>query len=67
MGQGKELKCKECGNVWTHYMGVGCEMIPICGSKEKNITGDVDGIIKCPVCDSISYEDASDGIIFMWD
>lgn len=21
MGQAKEFKCKECGNVWTHYMG----------------------------------------------
>ncbi len=36
MGQAKEFKCKECGNVWTHYMGVGFDMEPISSSKCLN-------------------------------
>ena len=67
MGQAKEFKCKECGNVWTRYMSVGFDMEPISSSKEDNITGEADEIIKCPACDSINYEDASEGTTIMWD
>lgn len=67
MGHALEYKCKDCGNIWTHYAGVGFEMKPISGSKEDNITGDADKTIKCPLCDSTNFEEASDGITILWD
>ena len=67
MGQTKEIKCRECGNIWTHYEGVGFMMKPIKGSKKSNTTGDADKVIKCPQCGSQNYEDVKNGIIEMWD
>lgn len=67
MGVAKELKCRKCGNVWTHYMGVGFNMEPVSGSKERNFTGEADETIKCPVCNSTDFEDAPVGEIFLWD
>ena len=42
MGQTKNLKCKECGNEWTHYSGVGMLGKAIKGSKRDNTTVDVE-------------------------
>ena len=67
MGEIKELKCKDCGNVWTHYMGVGFKMKPVRGSKKDNITGDADKVIKCPKCDSRNFNEEEDRLIGMWD
>lgn len=66
MGQGKQLKCKQCGNEWTHYYGVGFDNVKIEGSKENNTTGDADEIIACPKCGSQEFEEPSE-IILMWD
>lgn len=67
MGQAKELKCKDCGNRWMHYMGVGFMMEPVKGSKKNNITGEADKVLKCPQCGSQKLEDVEDGLIIMWD
>lgn len=67
MGQTKELKCEDCGNIWTHFSGVGFTMKPIKGSKKDNITGDADKVIKCPQCESQNYGDVEGGVEDMWD
>ena len=68
MGIGKQLKCKQCGNKWTHYCGVGFESVKIKGSKKNNTTGDADNIIACPKCESQEFEETSE-IFFkiLWD
>lgn len=66
MGQTKNLKCKECGNEWTHYSGVGMLGKAIKGSKRDNTTGDADKVVKCPKCGCVDYEDAG-GIVMNFD
>ncbi len=67
MGQTKQIKCKECRNIWTHYAGVGFTMKPVKGSKMNNTTGDADIVLKCPQCESQNFEDVKNGIIEMFD
>lgn len=66
MGYGKQLKCKNCGNEWTHFEGVGFKGEPIKGSKSNNITGDADGSIKCPACGSTNFDKEED-VVLLWD
>jgi DNA-directed RNA polymerase subunit RPC12/RpoP len=66
MGQTKNYKCKQCGNEWTHYAGVGLQNKKIKGSKADNTTGDADKVVKCPKCDSIDFENVG-GIVMMFD
>ena len=48
MGQTKNLKCKGCGNEWTHYSGVGMMGKEIKGSRKTNTTGDADKDCQMP-------------------
>ena len=66
MGQTKNYKCKQCGNEWTHYAGVGFQNKKIKGSKADNTAGDADKVVKCPKCDSIDFENVG-GIVMMFD
>jgi Zn finger protein HypA/HybF involved in hydrogenase expression len=66
MGQTKNFKCKKCGNVWTHYSGVGFENKKFKGCKKDNTTGDADRLIKCPQCGSTDFEDVG-GDMMMFD
>lgn len=66
MGQTKNYKCAQCGNVWIHYCGVGFLNKKIKGSKKDNTTGDADKVVKCPKCGSSYYEE-TDGPIIMFD
>lgn len=66
MGQTKNLKCKKCGNKWTHFSGVGFLNKEVKGSKKNNTTGDADDVVKCPKCGSTDFEEIG-GDMLMFD
>ena len=67
MGEFKQLECRECGNIWVHYIGVGFMMKPVKGSKKNNMTGDADKVLKCPQCGSQKFNEVENGLKGMWD
>ncbi len=67
MGQVKLLKCKQCGNVWEHWEGVGFASEPIKGEAGENRTGDADEKICCPQCGSEDYEWEDQTVVALWD
>ena len=67
MGEYRYHKCRNCGNFWKHFMGVGFLLEPIKGSREWNTTGDADEIIRCPKCDSTDFCFDPDAVDGLWD